>query len=85
MSKAWVTNRKKYILGVNYSFKYTTEILVLYILGKKAEPASLGLCPDLPVHDGCSGDAAGQWVNLKQAAHGWWPDGVGHLAILTLV
>lgn len=31
---------------------------------------SLGFCPDLSVHDGSGGDAASQWVNLKQAAHG---------------
>lgn len=34
------------------------------------EQNSLCLCPDLSVHYGCSGDAAGQWVYLKQATHG---------------
>lgn len=36
---------------------------------KKAQN-SLCLRPDLSVHYGCSGDAASQWVYLKQATHG---------------
>lgn len=52
---------------------------------RKKEKNSLCLRPDLSVHYGCSGDAAGQWVNLKQATHGWWPDRVGHLTVLTLI
>lgn len=31
---------------------------------------SLCFPPDLSVHYGSSGDAASQWVNLKQATHG---------------
>lgn len=46
---------------------------------------SLGLGKDLAVHDGCCGDASCHRVNLEQAAHAWWLDGVRHLTILTLV
>ena len=46
---------------------------------------SLCLRPDLSVHNGCCGDASGQRVDLKQAAHGRRPDGVGHLTVLTLI
>lgn len=37
---------------------------------EKKKECLLCLRPDLSVHYGCSGDAAGQWIYLKQAAHG---------------
>ncbi len=46
---------------------------------------SLGLGEDFTVHDGCCGDAPCHRVDLKQAAHAWWLNGVGHLTILALI
>lgn len=46
---------------------------------------SLGLHPDLPVHDGCSGDTASQRVNFKQPTTARRPDGIGHLTIWALI
>ena len=51
----------------------------------KPRGVSLCVCPDLSIHDGCRGDAAGHRVDLKQAAHGGRAEGVAHLAVLTLV
>lgn len=53
---------------------YTVSARVFYshaiMWGLDERNDSLGFCPDLSVHDGSGGDAASQWVNLKQATHG---------------
>ena len=46
---------------------------------------SLGLGKDFTVHDGGCGDASCHRVNLEQAAHTRWLNGVGHLTVLALV
>lgn len=57
-----------------------------YILQKNLiNKDSLGLHPDFPVHDGCSGDTASQRVNFKQPATTRRLDGVGNLTIRTLI
>lgn len=59
--------------------------LSLYYIYLTTNLCLLGLSKDFPVHNGCGGDASCHRVDLEEATHSWWLDGICHLTILALI